>query len=589
MQFGLTLQRVLQHIAYANPAFSPVLALKCDFSDGFYRVPLASSAIPFLGVIMPYSPGEAPLIAFPLALPMGWTNSPPFFSAFTETATDIANQRLSSQCPITRPHRLEHIAPDTPPICATHHSSSLQHPYNHERPSRPLAQIDVYVDDFIGLAQRPTASAVRRTLLHTIDQVFRPPTAPDTSAYCDPISLSKLAKGDLHWGTSARILGWDIDTATGTLRLPPHRRDRLHALLASFHGIRRTSRKHWHQLLGELRSMAHAIPGAKYMFSLLQHVLVDQPHASRVHLSSLVHATLQDWQMLADQMATHPTPITHLVPTAPTHIGTCDASKSGMGGVWFPTSLKPHASPPLIWSQPFPTSIQNALVSNSNPSGSITNSDLELLGVVAHTQALATTQDLSNATLWIGCDNTPAVAWSSRGSSSVAAPRSYLLRHLGLLTRAAQMKVRVLSVPGESNTIADFLSRSFHLSDDAVLHHLSTHFPTQPSLQWLHLGPADVSRMTSALLQKMLPPESLQVVPPAPPPRGQSGPPSAIPTTLIPISILRVPSMPSSSLPNSTTAAKYLPVELSTALARWKTQFMPWARRWPSWGKKIPV
>jgi hypothetical protein len=59
MQFGLTLQRVLQQIAYANPAFGPVLALKCDLSGGFYRVPLASSAIPSLGVILPYSQGEA--------------------------------------------------------------------------------------------------------------------------------------------------------------------------------------------------------------------------------------------------------------------------------------------------------------------------------------------------------------------------------------------------------------------------------------------------------------------------------------------------------------------------------------------------
>ncbi len=179
------------------------------------------------------------------------------------------------------------------------------------------------MDDFIGLAQRPTASEVRRTLHHTIDQVFRPPTASDTSAYRDPVSLSKLAKGDLHWSFSARILGWDIDTAAGTIRLPPHRRDCLHTLLASFLGIRRTSRKCWHQLLGELRSMTHAIPGAKNMFSILQHDLVDQPCASRVHLSSLVHATLHDWQLLA----THPTSITQLVPTAPTHIGTCDASK----------------------------------------------------------------------------------------------------------------------------------------------------------------------------------------------------------------------------------------------------------------------
>ncbi len=77
---------------------------------------------------MPYSLGEAPLIAFPLALPMGWTNSPPFFSAYTETVADITNQRLSSQHPITNPHRLEQIQPDFVPPHDPTYSPSLQHP-----------------------------------------------------------------------------------------------------------------------------------------------------------------------------------------------------------------------------------------------------------------------------------------------------------------------------------------------------------------------------------------------------------------------------------------------------------------------------
>ena len=125
MQFGHTLKRVLQHIDYANPAFVPVLALKCDLSDGYYRIPLAPSAIPLLGVVMPYNPGEQPLIAFPLALPMGWTNSPPFFSAFTETVADITNQRLSAPVSFQPPHRLEHVKPTRLPPHAAHHSPTL--------------------------------------------------------------------------------------------------------------------------------------------------------------------------------------------------------------------------------------------------------------------------------------------------------------------------------------------------------------------------------------------------------------------------------------------------------------------------------
>jgi hypothetical protein len=115
MQYGLALQRILQHITYANPAFGPVHMLKCDLSDGFYRIPLAPSAIPHLSVILPYGSGEEPLIAFPKTLPMGWKHSPPFFSAFTKTIADITNAQLHSPAnPWAHlPHRLEAVQPST--------------------------------------------------------------------------------------------------------------------------------------------------------------------------------------------------------------------------------------------------------------------------------------------------------------------------------------------------------------------------------------------------------------------------------------------------------------------------------------------
>ena len=94
MQFGNALDRILREILMADPRYGPVELMKIDLSDGFYRVDLNVGDVPKLGVVFPTEPGEEQLVAFPLVLPMGWTNSPPHFSSFTETITDLANARM---------------------------------------------------------------------------------------------------------------------------------------------------------------------------------------------------------------------------------------------------------------------------------------------------------------------------------------------------------------------------------------------------------------------------------------------------------------------------------------------------------------
>jgi hypothetical protein len=84
MQFGWSLKRIFWEILFANPAHGPVQMIKLDISDSFYRIGLNIDDIPKLGVVFPMLPGDEPLIAFPLVLPMGWMNSPPIFL----TATD---------------------------------------------------------------------------------------------------------------------------------------------------------------------------------------------------------------------------------------------------------------------------------------------------------------------------------------------------------------------------------------------------------------------------------------------------------------------------------------------------------------------
>ena len=142
-------------------------------------------------------------------------------------------------------------------------------------------------------------------------------------------------------------------------------------------------------------------------------------------------------QLLANDLANRPTWIAEVLPHRPTYVGCCDAANPGMGGVWLP-STQHSLHPPYVWRAPFPSSVQQALVSADNPSGSITNSDLELVGTIVHKATLAAVHDISHCTIATFSDNTPAVAWGNKASTTTAGPPSYLLRSSCLLQRQYQ-------------------------------------------------------------------------------------------------------------------------------------------------------
>ncbi|KAL3808629.1 hypothetical protein ACHAXA_009010 [Cyclostephanos tholiformis] len=87
-------------------------------------------------------------------------------------------------------------------------------------PPTPLAYADIYVDNFVGAAQRSLARTggldncrrVRRLLLHAVDDVFRPLSCGDDLGRREPVSIKKLAAGDCSWGTMKQVLGWIIDS-----------------------------------------------------------------------------------------------------------------------------------------------------------------------------------------------------------------------------------------------------------------------------------------------------------------------------------------------------------------------------------------
>jgi hypothetical protein len=92
MQFGDALPRILWLIRHHDPVHGELLLSKFDIKDGYYRIPLKASDAPMLAVILPAYNGEEPMVAIPLSLTMGWTESPPIFCAASETVADLANR-----------------------------------------------------------------------------------------------------------------------------------------------------------------------------------------------------------------------------------------------------------------------------------------------------------------------------------------------------------------------------------------------------------------------------------------------------------------------------------------------------------------
>jgi len=533
MQFGHALSRILRHILLADPDHGPIYMLKIDISDGFYRIDVNPDDIPRLGVVFPTLPGQDPLIALPLVLPMGWKNSPPAFCAATETIADIANARLRTG-EVAHDHHLNQRARQWDELTLPSSAAPAQKPSIAPDPSippqpAPLTEIDVYVDDFIALAQGDASrlQQVRSSLLHSIDAVLRPNDERDTQYRAEPVSLKKLDKGDASWKSQHTILGWDIDTRQKTITLPPHRQQRLKEILDSvpMHQKRIGVTK-WHSILGELRSMSLALPGARGLFSFLQKALQLQK-GNRVPLTSDTHQALRDFRWILESLSTRPTRIAELVPLLPSALGHHDASGAGAGGVWFPAQgIVPRclpSRPPLLWRHQWSPHIASRLITDRNPHGTISISDLELAGGLLHLDVVCQHYDTRERTLLSKTDNLATLFWQRKGSTTSDKVPPRLLRLLAIHQRLHRYVPRHDYIPGGSNPLADDASRLFHLTDSQLLTHFNSNYPQQHSYHYATPTPSMVSAVTSALLKKPYNVESLQDETPAPTPTGDPG------------------------------------------------------------------
>jgi len=92
----------------------------------------------------------------------------------------------------------------------------------------------------------------------------------------------------------------------------------------------------------------------------------------------------------------------------------------------------------------FPPDIQQQLVLQENPHGKISNSDLEMVGLILQWWVLKNFADLAHTHLACWCDNTTTVAGASRLLSTKAKKAARLLGILALRRLRARHWVNVL-------------------------------------------------------------------------------------------------------------------------------------------------
>ena len=330
------------------------------------------------------------------------------------------------------------------------------------RADAPSKLLQVYVDDFCYAATQSKDGdhipTIRRAAIHGIKAVFPPPAITKHKDGKEPISVSKLKKGDGNFESKKDMIGFRFDGIKRTVHLPP---EKAAAYIRETHRILRRKSvplKILQCVIGKLRHASIILPVARGFFTPINVAMKGSPKKIILGANLEVRASLEDLCTLLRILASRPTHVKELVPDMPHYVGYHDAAAEGAGGVWF--SLVDNMSP-TVWQTAFPRDIAAKVVSDDNPERRLTNSDLELAAeVMAVGIALAVAPKVKHVPLGTLCDNTPTVSWIEKMASKAKGPTAgRLLRGLAVMLHGNKAgRLTTVHVPGVDNVMADVAS-----------------------------------------------------------------------------------------------------------------------------------
>ena len=515
-ELGNVIPRIIWAMALSKDKTTPFMFTKVDLKDGYWRMAVNEhDAWNFAYVLPGAGPDDPVQLVIPDALQMGWSESPPFFCAATETARDIIDEKMRNNVVVPE-QPMENIMMDIDWSTIR----KLNKPISTEADKRDFLQlIEVYIDDFIGVIQSTDESQLRqfsRRILDGITKVFPPPELSG-SKMAHPVSEKKLIEDGI-WDTRKEILGWLFDGISRTIELPQRKCEELLIELKAVRRLPKLEVKRFQKLHGRLQFATIAIPCGKPILGQLNWYMSSaaKNKGRKLLITDDLKTIFRDWSALIRLVGRRPTHVTELIEHPPSYQGFVDASKWGVGGVWFSGT---KLVVPIVWFFEWPQDIRDQFCSSANKTGSLTISDLELTGILLHWLVLEHIVDpitLRDSSVSIWCDNLPAVAWMYKFRTSTSLIAARILRALAVRlhsNRAALLSVEHIS--GIYNKMADVASRKHSLDNASFLTEFSTLFPPPQGKSWTLFLLSDkiTSKVSSELLKRQSTLESWRRLP----------------------------------------------------------------------------
>ncbi len=318
----------------------------------------------------------------------------------------------------------------------------------------------------------------------------------------DPISEKKLQKGEGQYALFKTLLGFDFDGQQKIMWLEEQKRAKLlttlHSWIRAGDCERGISFKEFKSVVAKLQHAFTALPGDRGLLSPCNRLLKKQPWVVYFHRNKPLLLAVSNCRTILRESTKRPTRCQELVAGWPDFDGVVDASSHGVGGVIIGELSE---CSPTIFCLKWPPDISEDVISKSNPTGKITNSDLELAGltilwlVMEHICSLLTKKPVA-----LFSNNSPTVSWVHCMASCSSLVAEQLIRVLALCFNLQKIcPTTMLHIAGDQNQMTDIPSRSFgseskwHFKTDKdLLTFFNSHFPLPTQNSWSVCQPTSV-------------------------------------------------------------------------------------------------
>jgi hypothetical protein len=227
-----------------------------------------------------------------------------------------------------------------------------------------------------------------------------------------PISEKILLKGE-GYSIFKTLLGFDFDGQQKTMWLEEETRAKILTILHSW--LHTGERKRgvpfieFKSMVTKLRHAFTALPGGWGLLSWCNHLLKQRPPVVYFHQNEPLNLAISNCRTILWKSTRRPTCCQELVAGWLDFVGVVNASSHGMGGIIIG---KLSECPPTVFHLQLLPDITANVITKLNLTGTITNSDLELAGlVILWIMMEHVCTDLADKCVALFSNNSPSVGW----------------------------------------------------------------------------------------------------------------------------------------------------------------------------------